>query len=404
VSSSSQSSSKSKQAHAAPPASDAPASDAPGADDDDSVFFAPEDLVGDDFAAQLQGVLDEARSQLEATAGDDAAIDEAQTSPQVEGSLASTVLDDEPNDDAVFESPDEVCAISETDAAGADDEPVAEDIQALDAQLKQLLDMTASDSDAESSSPGGAQALDESDSEDSLDDAFVDARDLFEEAAQLAAVADEVTASSTSSATSSAASIEIQEPRLAQSTMKQLDAFLADQADHAVADAFDTVQDVVSEEMDGEALAHSSSTSAASNDASAYDDEFDSPDQLLMSDGQPFDGGDVAKTEAAAAHAAHAGGAAAVSSLTRTELAAELASDSSHAELADARTAKVSLRVKLGHLLARTGVTTYQLCAALNRPLRHASASKRRMVGMIGLITLGNASVLLLGKLLHFWG
>jgi len=25
-------------------------------------------------------------------------------------------------------------------------------------------------------------------------------------------------------------------------------------------------------------------------------------------------------------------------------------------------------------------------------------------VGMIGLITLGNASVLLLGKLLHFWG
>lgn len=399
MSSSSQSSSKSKQAHAAPSASDAP-----GADDDDSVFFAPEDLVGDDFAAQLQGVLDEARAQLEATAGDDAAIDEAQTSPQVEGSLASTVLDDEPNDDAVFESPDEVCAISETDAAGADDEPVAEDIQALDAQLKQLFDMTASDSDAESSPPGGAQALDESDSEDSLDDAFVDARDLFEEAAQLAAVADEVTASSTSSATSSAASIEIQEPRLAQSTMKQLDAFLADQADHAVADAFDTVQDVVSEEMDGEALVNSSSTSAASNDASAYDDEFDSPDQLLMSDGQPFDGGDVAKTEAAAAHAAHAGGAAAVSSLTRTELAAELASDSSHAELADARTAKVSLRVKLGHLLARTGVTTYQLCAALNRPLRHASASKRRMVGMIGLITLGNASVLLLGKLLHFWG
>lgn len=393
------------------------------ADDD---FLAPQDIVGDDLAAQLQTVLDEARAQLNADPpvaaavkrslpaeaaldiDDDAFVDVAAMDEAMAGHVPWG--DDSMDDDAMFESPDQVLSgsgvvarLAPQPVAGA---PVANAADAaamveekspdFDAELRQLMEMTGGEAGHPGSEVGQAGASD-SPVKDSIDATGQQAHAVGAQVDQMSRLIEEAVAPAGAmgmhqaareihQATSPAAS----QVDASTATMKQLDEFLADHADHAVADEFETIQDVLSEATATQSPAAEAMASHSQATASQEDDEFDSPEQLLKTDGTPFHPSEP--------RAAGAGDASA--SISDLENPAAVGASSA----ASAAKPRASVLMKVGAILLATKKRTYQVCCALNKPLQHASASTRWNIGMIGLISLANASVLLLGKLLNIWG
>ncbi len=411
--------SKGRSKAQSPPVTEAPVA-APEAEANID-FLAPQDIVGDDLVAQLQTVLDEARAQLnddpavaatvresspaEASIDDDAFVDVD------EAAAADVPWDDALIDDAMFESPAQVLGGSESmehPAAAM----VKEESKDFDAEIKQLMEMTGGEADQPASAADEAFAAD-SPAEDSIDATGHQADAVGAEVDRMSHLIEDAVAPAGSTETdqiireihhsqspanrgvsagavSTPASAPAPAP-VSTATMKRLDEFLADHADHAVADEFETIQDVLSQATAAQspvtdATAPHSQATASQED----DDEFDSPEQLLQTDDAPFH-----QSEPHTSAPPHASIIAA---------GADGMAEADGGAAAGDEKPTTGLRMKTGGLLLAAKRKTYEVCRVLNRPLQNASASTRWNIGMIGLITLANASVLLLGKLFNFWG
>lgn len=384
-------------------------------------FVTPEDVVGDDLAAELQKVLDEAKSQLDI----DLTVPlPARVAPPVAPPPVAAVpvaIDEETLDaDAEFESPADVLGTASSEATAP---PVMaeEDPAEFEAQLKQLLELAAS------GDTGGAQPP-AAEPEPSIDATTAQAQAMLDEIKQMTAMVNGAVAipAVTSQATaddspgfseeeiakmaaellepsapaSPSANIKTFEPTqpkaapVSPQSLSQLDEYLAGHADNAVADAFDTVSEVIAEQQAAMETPEAAITSEAATPAT-IDDEFSSPEQvydnaapaaapLMPTQSQ----GTAPRSEKVAAPRA------AVAAAAPLEPSGETAS------IATVRKSKPSAGQMVRKVIVVTTAAAYGFCRVVNSPLKNASESTRKTIGYVGLLTLTNASLLILGKLL----
>ena len=394
-------------------------------------FVTPQDLVGDDLAAELQKVLDEAKSQLDVDLVTPVAkiATPAPAPPPIAPVVSETPAEADVDLDAEFESPDDVIgqlsptlAMSLSSPSAPDSSPAAEQLEddpaAFERQLQELLNLSASGGTGASPSPQPAAPVDAT---------IAQAQAVTDEIRQMSATINAASASPVASAQAdlndsptfseediARLTAELLDPgsappvsadikttakpdektsQVTNQTLGQLDEFLAGHADHAVADAFDTVSDVIAEQQ---AIAYLTDEKPASvlPDAAAGDDDFSSPEQVLAPQ--------VSSASVPPPSANHAGATNPASVVTPRAVAIPTTA-SSHEESSSTPQAAKAKR-SLGQMIRLSAVvcvkTTRTVCAALNRPLKNASESTRKTIGYVGLLTVTNASLLILGKLI----
>jgi hypothetical protein len=385
-------------------------SDAAVEADDDEV-----DLVGVDLARQIQELLDDAKNEMRATGG--AAADdpgpklmaiptappppksgEAATSEPVRAEApiptaaapAPTDAETSENLDGTFEAPDAVVGEPVIQASGPaptmppaprKPAPAADAAADLD-QLKQVLD-----------APGAPEAS------DTPEDELAGVSGTFEDPQQALASAAAVPAASPPAAAPAAKAVE---PTAASAAapaqpevvdIKQIDALIAQSADDAVAGDFETIDDVLktqggagSAKPAAAAAGHDEHADAAAaggeDDADAIEGDFSTPEQLISG---------ATATDVAAELDADAKG----SGKRATRSAAPAA-----AEPAAVQEQKAARAARRALLLAMFIARLRQTCAKLNGPMQRVSPETRNLVGLIGLLTLFNGSVVVIGKLL----
>jgi hypothetical protein len=388
-------------------------SDAAVEADDDEV-----DLVGVDLARQIQELLDDAKNEMRATGG--AAADdpgpklmaiptappplkgeEAATSEPVRAeapipaaaAAAPTDAETSENLDGTFEAPDAVVGEPVTQAsASAPAVPPAprKPAPATDAaadldQLKQVLDAPDAPETPEDELAGVSGTFE--DPQQALSSAAAEAAAATPVAAPAAKAVEPPAAAPAPTAAAAPAQPEVVD-------IKQIDALIAQSADDAVAGDFETIDDVLKTQggagsaKPAAAAGHDEHADAAApageDDADAIEGDFSTPEQLI---------GGATATDVAAELDADAKGSG--KRATRSAAAAPAA-----AEPAQVQEQKAARAARRALLLAMFIARLRQTCAKLNGPMQRVSPETRNLVGLIGLLTLFNGSVVVIGKLL----
>jgi hypothetical protein len=343
-------------------------------------FVAPQDLIGEDLAAQLQEVLDEAAAHLSDPAAPPTSAADATDAAAVESH----------EEDGAFESPAQVLAadrgqVADSSAVVPDHlatiaapaaPPVEEVGVSFEEQLRELMALAS----GKKSEPAPSAALAE---DHDLEATSAQARSLTQELEQMSAMIGKAVSPSPAAHAGSRPPAEAPAEVQAES-VTQLDEILAGHADHAVADEFETVNDVIELEK---ALAElkTEAPSAASTP------KFAPPQQAAP----PADAGVRYADDSPAPMAAGAAPPAKPAAAETAQTAATpdepvpRAAPAAAATIAAVRPAP-GLRDKL-----------LRLCLSLNRPLRNVAAPTRNLVGYAGLLTLANGAMLVLIKLLR---
>ena len=375
-------------------------------------FLSPEDIVGDDLAAELQKVLDEAKTQL---AVDLTSPQAARVAPptavfQASPPAATTPKTEAgPESDADFESPDELLGAFASPAATA--HPLVEEsAEGFEQQLKGLLDSIAS-GEAGGAAPSvdatvakaqgltkeveqmtamvqNALAAPAASSQATLEDSPTFSE---EEVAKMAAeISDPAPQKPVSAEIKNLAATEPKQPAPPAQSLSQLDEYLAGHADHAVSDAFETVSDVVAQDQAAGSTPGPTIPVPVAPPAEAEDD-FSSPEQVL--DTQTLTVPVAAQPVAATAPVAEK------NAPVHAPAPASAAAVDPAAPVVKPRR-KLNIGGLLRSVVAVSGKLPRRVCSVLNRPLNNASESTRKTIGYVGLLTVAHGSLLILGKML----
>ncbi|MEX2213269.1 MAG: hypothetical protein WD768_04025 [Phycisphaeraceae bacterium] len=305
----------------------------------DGDFESPEQVLGEAMVDQLQMLLDQVTADVDAPADRD------------EGEI----------NDALATALNATEEIEET----------AEQAEALTLELADL----ARQIDGLAEDPVEASPDEESKSPDEL--SADDIRQMTRGAAASSSVA-------TPSAT--AAKPADEPPAPSTEAIGQIDEYLSGQADTAVANEFETVHDVMAAEQ---------AQDAAVADAAMRDDPGD-PDAIDGEGAAPI--AEAAQENEAPQEATAEGHSAPNASHSHVRRAAA-AEDSVSTDASDE---DPSLKSRLARIARKAGkvavVTLFTACTLVNKPLRNSSDTTKKIVGYAALITLANASMLLVGK------
>ena len=309
----------------------------PLADDDSGQFESPEQVLGEDMIDQLQKMLDQV------SAGEDPM---ASTDEQVPADSIAAASDDS------------------IDATTADAEALKDDLSELADQIDGAMT---------------AAAQPNAEAEASADESDVDAE----------AIQEMIAGKSPAPAPDSAGNKPQDQAAPASSgeAIGQIDEYLAGQADSAVEGEFETVHDVMAAEqarVAGVVAAVQKEESGEATDAAAQaaDEVSEAAEDTkepaaAMADAAPQEAGEMESTPATAP--------AKVARSTDVE--------------ADV---KPSLRDRMAGIVRVAGKTSaatlFTVCSVVNRPLQGKSEMTRKLIGYAALITLANASLLLVGK------
>lgn len=405
------------------------------------------DLIGEDLAAQLQQVLDEAQAQLRATAEPNSAAAEPQGATAHEpdsadagagaGDNAAVAADAaagvQCDDDGCFVTPDDVVdepaaplaaapagsVDALLDATAARAQAVTKEIREMAAMIEQAVapadDSVApddSDNEIDADRPGAdagqaaAAASDDATSIDSEDESrHQNAARLREQYGR-----DEPDDADLLSVEQVLQLVESPPPSSGAAagpgTMQQLDEFLAGHADHAVADAFETVHDLVADEAlvseEVDARVKSLGDAALDDDdalAGRDDDDMVAREPLeiaIPAARQPASPAD----ETSSADDARASADSPAQGRSHKLDAGDGASRAAGRSARRARSHRNRLRRRsLRRTSLACGRGVYRACEVLNRPLRTASEPTRKIIGYAALLTMAHGTLLLLCKL-----
>lgn len=375
-------------------------------------FVAPQDIIGEDMANELQRVLDEAQTGMNGPV--------ALVKPAVDETAAT-------EEDGVFESPDEV--LSAEGAALADEEvqstvataaDVTRQIEKMNALIREavpppanaapaarpvsepaaavddvtLMD-TAADAAAEVTAEGPAVAA----ASAAADDEILTLEQILrmsprdEPPSPLTAAARPAPRAAAGPATPTTAPA-VSDPAASAESLGQLDEFLAGRADHAVSDEFETVNDVLADDQAARSLEQMPEApviAATPLSPLRYATTGVDVDELQEAEVRAAQRNDVpAGGEGGTVKPAAPAAPAPPPAVAPPQRGTTPSPTEQRRQLADiVRQAAVVC-----------GESVYRSCVAINRPLANANDSTRKIIGYAGLITVANAVLLLIGKLI----
>ncbi len=364
-------------------------------DDDDSIL--------DDMFASPEQVIEESQTPPDASDEVDGMDDVDPTvdkSTSVEGAEEQPSLDPAPTELAQGEltATEHAQSQSTDEELDADFDTVEQvtqikaeedELEGLDATFRSFEDVMKQETETVAENPG-----ENADQPDEVGDAAV-----YEDAADVPADEPTPEVDSTETPTGLAASDGM--------PIDQIDEMLAEQADTAISGDFETPGEILAAEQDGEQ--HIMEAPPAPNDDSVKDGMKDAADTITVQTDdavqptdptQPMEGRTI--MEAIPLHPTDSADAAATMETDEpTEPSVEGVDDldfeEESIETAGQDDGDATASTGIIHILSDK---LFRFCSMINRPLQGASDGTRKMVGMIGLITIANAALIMLGKML----
>ncbi len=275
----------------------------------------------------------------------------------------------------------------------------ADDAPDIEQQLDQLLKQSAQVTSADEAAPGDDPLADQI--QQVLDEAESAPRDSEPSAATDVAEPSAAEAPEPSATPEAADPLADLGPQDEDELVDELDRLLAEGADDAVAGDFETVEQVLGEPDDAAAAMQAAATThdvsegdRDDRDADANDDEpfeiegdFAAPEQVL---GEQPASEEIAQEEAPASEPPQP-----VAPIAEQPVVAVV-----DAPVAPERPQRSPKSRRLKAVVTATPETTKRVCAVVNKPMNFVSNETRNLVGYVGLITLFNASIVVIYKIL----